>query len=85
LLQEIVKDKHIAFDKTTNNFRFSAAVAGFGLILRQSEFKGTANYDNIMALAKNAYGNDDEGYRAEFVRLVKTARDLDKKEVGMKE
>lgn len=85
LLQEIVKDKHTEFNKTSNNFRFSAAVAGFGLILRQSEFKGTANYDDIMTLAKNAYGTDEEGYRAEFVRLVKTAKSLDKKEVGMKE
>jgi Ca-activated chloride channel family protein len=85
LMQEIVKDQHTAFDKTSNNFRFSVAVAGFGLILRQSEFKGTANYDNIITLAKAAFGNDDEGYRAEFVRLVKTAKELDKRAIGMKE
>ncbi|MCE7066083.1 von Willebrand factor type A domain-containing protein [Dyadobacter sp. CY326] len=61
----------------SENFRFASAVAEFGLLLRNSEFKGSANYANVIARAKGAFGKDEEGYRSEFVRLVKTAQSLD--------
>lgn len=82
LLQEVVKDKHTMLDKTSNNFRFSAAVAEFGLLLRQSDFKGDATYNEVIKMATGAYGKDEEGYRAEFVRLVKTAQRLENREFG---
>lgn len=78
LMEKVIIDQHTAFDKASENFRFAAAVAEFGLLLRQSEFKGMANYEQIIELAKNAKGSDDEGYRAEFIKLVKTAKMLDK-------
>lgn len=78
LMEKVIIDQHTAFDKTSENFRFAAAVAEFGLLLRLSEFKGMANYEQIIELAKNAKGSDDEGYRAEFIKLVKTAKMLDK-------
>ena len=59
--------------QTSNNFRFSAAVAGFGMILRNSAYKGSANYDLVANLGKNALGADEEGYRTEFLQMVKTA------------
>ncbi len=77
-MEELVKDAHIASEKTTENFRFSMAVAEFGLLLRNSDFKGSANYEQVINLAKNAFGKDSEGYRAEFLKLVKTAKLLDK-------
>jgi Ca-activated chloride channel homolog len=77
-LEEVVKDTHIALEKTSENFRFSAAVAEFGLLLRGSDFKGSANYEQVINLAKNAFGKDSEGYRAEFLKLVKTTKLLDK-------
>ena len=77
-LEEVVKDTHVALEKTSENFRFSSAVAEFGLLLRNSEFKGSANYEQVLNLAKNAFGKDSEGYRAEFLKLVKTAKLLDK-------
>jgi Ca-activated chloride channel family protein len=58
----------------SDNLRWAAAVAGFGLILRDSEYKGDADADNILNLAESALDNDDE-YRQEFIELVKTYRD----------
>jgi Ca-activated chloride channel homolog len=61
----------------SENMRFASAVAEFGLLLRNSEFKGSAAYDHVINRAKGAFGKDEEGYRSEFVRLVKTAASLD--------
>ena len=58
------------------DFRFATAVAEFGMLLRDSEFKGRASYGAVLALAKGARGRDEEGYRAEFIRLVETAAAL---------
>lgn len=78
LIEYPVIDKSTKLKNTTNNFRFSAAVAGFGMILRGSKFKGNANYDMIDKLAKNSKGTDKNGYRGEFVRLIETAKLLSK-------
>jgi Ca-activated chloride channel family protein len=56
------------------SFRFALAVAEFGLLLRDSEFKGSATYDNVAALAESALGDDEDGNRAEFLALVKQVR-----------
>lgn len=78
LMEKVITDQQKSFDKTSENFRFAVAVAEFGLLLRQSEFKGMANYEQVIDLAKNAKGADEESYRAEFIKLVKTAKMLDK-------
>ena len=65
--------KDIVSDETSNNFKFSAAVAGFGMILFDSEFKQNLNYDMVNDLAKAGKGNDENGYRAEFISLVKAS------------
>jgi len=59
-------------DKMSYNFQFAAAVAEFGMLLRDSEFKENATYEEVIAHAKSAKGKDEEGYRAEFIRLVET-------------
>jgi Ca-activated chloride channel family protein len=64
---------------TSDNLRFSAAVAEFGLLLRQSKYKGNAQYSEVIKRARAAFGKDEEGYRAEFVRLVKITESLDKR------
>lgn len=61
--------------KTSESFRWSAAVASFGMLLRDSEYKGKATYASILQLAESSKGQDKEGYRAEFIRLLKNARD----------
>jgi Ca-activated chloride channel homolog len=73
LIVQNVKDKNIAFENTSENFRFSAAVAEFGMVLRDSKFKGNANFEDIVVMANASKGKDNEGYRAEFVKLVKNA------------
>jgi Ca-activated chloride channel family protein len=60
----------------SDNLRFAAAVSEFGMILRNSEFKGTATLEGASKLAGSARGVDEDGYRAELVRLIKTVRDL---------
>ncbi|MBO0698585.1 MAG: VWA domain-containing protein [Zavarzinella sp.] len=67
------------------DFQFAAAVAAFGMVLRDSGFRGDADYDKVMAWAKPAVGKDPGGHRAEFVRLVERAKDVAaKKEEGQK-
>ena len=77
LIEQLVIDKDIALKETSDNFRFSAAAAGFGMLLRDSKFKGDLTFDRVMELAKGAKGQDEEGYRAEFLRLVETSKLLD--------
>ena len=61
---------------SSDNFYFSAAVAAFGMIVRDSEYKGTATTEQVLALARDAQGEDAEGYRAEFIRLVEDYQDI---------
>jgi Ca-activated chloride channel family protein len=61
----------------TNNFRFSAAVAAFGELLRGGTYAENMNYDAVLKLVRNAKGNDGNGYRGEFLNLVRTAAALD--------
>ncbi|HEX6060036.1 MAG TPA: VWA domain-containing protein [Gemmatimonadaceae bacterium] len=52
------------------DFRFAAAVAAWGMLLRDSEHRGTATFQSVLALAEGALGGDPHGYRREFVQLV---------------
>ena len=70
LIVRHLKDKSTPLSKSSDNFRFSAAVAEFGLLLRNSKHKSKASYQQVIDLAKNSKGKDDNGYRAEFIRLV---------------
>jgi len=58
-------------EQTDENFRFTASVAMLGMQLRNSEFKGNTDYDKIVTLANAAKSKDEDGYRSEFVKLVK--------------
>jgi Ca-activated chloride channel family protein len=73
LIVQQVKDDEVRLEKTSENFRFSAAVASFGMLLRNSKFKGDVTFDKIILAANSSKGKDEEGYRAEFVKLVKNA------------
>ncbi len=61
-------------DSVSSDFRFASAVAMFGQLLRDSDFKGTADYDKVIKLAKQGVNNDERGYRREFIRLVEAAK-----------
>jgi len=82
LLEQAFVDRGTALRATSDAFRFSAAVAQFGLLLRDSEHKAEASYPNVLALARGAKGADEHGYRAEFIRLVETAEVISTAEVA---
>ncbi|MCK5066546.1 MAG: von Willebrand factor type A domain-containing protein [Bacteroidales bacterium] len=71
-----VKGKVVKLNETSDNFRFSASIAEFGMILRNSQYKGDASMEQVIAMAKGARGEDEEGYRSEFMKLVKLADSL---------
>lgn len=75
-----VIDKNIPLSGTSDNFRFSAAVAGFGMLLTHSSYIGEYRFKDVIQLAEKATGNDPEGYRKEFIRLVQNASLLTPKE-----
>ena len=56
----------------SEDFRFAASVAMFGQLLRDSDFKGTATYEDVIALARQGLSEDEHGYRREFVRLAES-------------
>ena len=76
LITTSVKDTDKNWDDTSDNFRWSAAVAEFGMLLRESEFSQNADIASLIKLAKGARGEDEEGYRSEFIRLVESSRFL---------
>jgi Ca-activated chloride channel family protein len=73
LIEKPVIDSHLPLSNTSDNFRFSAAVAEFGLLLRDSGYKQQSSYSQVVSLAKSGKGKDDAGYRSEFIRLVESA------------
>ncbi|TAE08733.1 MAG: VWA domain-containing protein [Oscillatoriales cyanobacterium] len=83
LITQSVIDKPVKLENASANFRFAAAVAAFGMVLRDSEYKGAANFDQVLKLASQAKGEDKEGYRAEFIRLVENCKTLVAK-IGVK-
>lgn len=78
LISHIVLDKKTPFSAASENCKFACAVAEFGLLLRDSKFKGDSDFKTVITMAKEAKGKDDEGYRAEFIRLVEIAEMLKK-------
>lgn len=75
-LDHPVASKAKAWEDASENFRFAAAVASYGMILRDSEFKGTNSLSKILAWAEEAKGEDRNGYRQEFIRMVESSNFL---------
>ena len=73
LLEVPLTEQGGGFDAAPADFRFAAAVAAFGMILRDSEHKGTATLPLVAEIAGTALGRDAAGYRAEFLDLVRKA------------
>lgn len=65
-----------AMEQASPEWQFSASVAGFGLLLRDSPFKGTLDWELVRKLALAGKGTDALGYRGEFLRLIDQARGL---------
>ncbi|SFE29925.1 Ca-activated chloride channel family protein [Chitinophaga sp. CF118] len=73
LISKVLPWKDQQITALPDDFQMATAVAAFGMLLRNSEYKGNATYDQVLTLANKAKGEDPEGYRAEFVQLVKKA------------
>ena len=72
LIVATLKDTHTDFSNMPDDFQFSAAVALFGQQLRKSVFIKELSAKKVIALAEAGRGTDEDGYRAEFIRLVKS-------------
>jgi Ca-activated chloride channel family protein len=73
LLEQPVVD---AGARPSDDFTFAASVAAFGMLLRDSEYRGRASYEDVLAMAERSRGADVGGYRADFLRLVRRAQEL---------
>ncbi|RYY60565.1 MAG: DUF3520 domain-containing protein [Chitinophagaceae bacterium] len=73
LITHPLNDDAVSMSGTSDNFRFAASVAEFGMLLRNSSFKSAASFANVLEIARKAKGPDTEGYRAEFIRMVENA------------
>ena len=71
-----VTDEGKTLEAASGEFQFSAAVAGFGLLLRDSSYKGTLNWEAVRKLALAGRGTDKLGYRGEFLQLIDKAAGL---------
>ena len=71
-----VPDAPRTVDAATADYKFAAAVVGYGLLLRDSPHKGDLTWDKVVTLAEEGQGPDREGYRQEFLQLVRRARAL---------
>ncbi len=76
LLSQGLIDRESSIENASENLRFATAVAEFGLLLRDSRYKGTASFRNVTDLAGGALGNDLRNYRNEFLNLVGKAQRL---------
>lgn len=74
LSQAVIYDKPVDFTATSVDFKFASAVAEVGMLLRDSKFKQKASYAHAIATARAGKGVDNEGYRAEFIRLAESAK-----------
>jgi Ca-activated chloride channel family protein len=82
LLSVWVADAGGTLESASNNLKFSSAVAGFGMLLRDSKYKGDVRYTDIATLARAAAGADAQGYRTEFLQLVERAQTLARQRAG---
>lgn len=69
-------DTDATFAKSDGEFRFAAAVAAWGMLLRESPHKGAATFEQVLAWAEDGLGDDAGGHRAEFIQLVRKSAEL---------
>ena len=84
LIEKPLLDNQIELKNSSTNFRWAAAVAEFGMLLRKSEFKGDANFKQAIQLAKSAKGKDNNGYRKELINMMEVMQSIVTTEVANK-
>ena len=76
LLEFPLIDQNAAYADASGDFKFAAAVAGFGMVLRDSPHKGAATLAEVLHWAEQGTDSDAGGYRGEFISLVKQAETI---------
>jgi len=76
LMEFPARDRDVRISEASEDFRFTAAVAAFGMVLRDSQYRGNATLEQALELAAESRCHDPNGHRAEFVGLVRRAREL---------
>jgi Ca-activated chloride channel family protein len=71
-----VLDGSGSMENASENLRFASAVAQFGMLLRDSRYKGSASFRNVESLVNSSFGSDLKNYRTEFLGLVERAKRL---------
>ena len=78
LSQAVVMDTPVDLKNSSKDFKFASAVAEFGMLLRDSQFKEKSSFDQAISLARQGKGEDNDGYRSEFIKLAESAKLLEK-------
>lgn len=78
LIERAVKDEGLTIDDATDDMRFAAGVASFGMLLRHSDHAGDATFESVLGLVEHGIGEDTGGYRTEFIQLARTAASIAK-------
>jgi len=76
LMEKPVRGYVKEISEASDNLKFAAAVSEFGMILRNSEYKGNATLEGASGLARSSKGDDEDGYRSELIRLINTVKDM---------
>ncbi|MCA9215375.1 MAG: von Willebrand factor type A domain-containing protein [Planctomycetales bacterium] len=76
LLTFPVNDSDASYAQSSKDYRFAASVASFGMLLRDSKYKGNATFDSVLELAAEGSRDSDDPYRAEFIEMVKKAKSI---------
>jgi Ca-activated chloride channel family protein len=72
LIVHALKDDAVVSAHTSDNFRWSASVAAFGMLLRESDYTKNYGYEQVIRLAESSKGEDQEGYRSEFISMARS-------------
>lgn len=76
LMSQPLNKQEQSWENSSENFRFAAAVASYGMLLRDSPYKGASSFSGVLQMAKGAIGDDPDGDRLEFINLVKSTEAL---------
>jgi Ca-activated chloride channel family protein len=85
LLVHTVNKTTKGWEQASENFRFASAVAGYGMLVRNSEYKGNVTYNRLLKMIKSSIGTDEQGYRREFKNIVENTASLSRKTAEVEE
>ncbi len=83
LLEYTTGTQVTSITESSDDFRFAASVAGFGMLLRGSKYSGSLTWDQVHEMADRARGEDPNGYRAEFINMIELAKSFAQTEAGI--